>query len=302
MGKLKVAVISVSVLAFWNVFKKSFWNIAGPLLLKQGTDFNTLNYNSNMYGYVDAAIIFGVVYYILNSFLSKTKDKENKKADDAPLPTDVDAKEDDVSLSKDEGNEKEDDVSVFKKTEKDVEIDTGLTKGKRAAILFSLIYIVFSYLIMDMDFSYKKDVIIFLIYTVPVWGYWGGVWVFGFGWLLKLWRKIRKFIYVLLFVAIVGVYAFQINKDAWLWADDIALEPVNIPVAGEKKPLNNDEWGEWEPVNIRVTEERQENAAADDDDVIEWEDVVIPVTEEKYKNMPEALEDELRRIKMINSY
>jgi len=81
MRKIKITIISVLVLSFWNFFKKDFWNIFGSFLLKQGTDFDTLNYNSNMYGYVDAAIMFLVGYYFASGILSKSKNKDNTKTD-----------------------------------------------------------------------------------------------------------------------------------------------------------------------------------------------------------------------------
>jgi hypothetical protein len=85
MRKLKVTIISVLVLSFWNFFKKDFWNIFGSFLLKQGTDFDTLNYNSNMYGYVDAVIMFAVAYYFAIGISSKSKNKDDTKTDISSL-------------------------------------------------------------------------------------------------------------------------------------------------------------------------------------------------------------------------
>ena len=85
MRKLRVTIISVLVLSFWNFFKKDFWNIFGSFLLKQGTDFDTLNYNSNMYGYVDAVIMFAVAYYFAIGISSKSKNKNDTKTDISSL-------------------------------------------------------------------------------------------------------------------------------------------------------------------------------------------------------------------------
>lgn len=168
-----------------------------------------------------------------------------------------------------------------------------LTKGQRTIILLSVFYVIFIYLAADIDLDYNDGMLRFIVFTIPVWGYWSGVWVFGFGWLRKLWQRIRKFVYALLLIAIVGVVAFVAYQEVQLRIrrelrvqikpvrsklpldDDevIEWEPVNIPVAGEKKPVD-DEWGEWEPVKSPVIDMGDE-----------------------YRKLPEVLEHELRRIR-----
>lgn len=192
-----------------------------------------------------------------------------------------------------------------------------LTKGQRAIILLSVFYVIFIYLAADIEWGDNEDMLRFMIFTLPVWGYWSGVWVLGFGWLLKLWRRIRKFVYALLFIAIVGGIAVSVYKGiktrrleelrvqyqaSQKQAANRKLtnyEPVNILAAEEKKPVDDDEVIEWEPVNIPVAEEKKPV----DDEWGEWEPVNAPVGDAKdeYRELPEALEYELRRIRNINS-
>lgn len=198
-----------------------------------------------------------------------------------------------------------------------MEFKMKLTKGQRAIILLSVFYVIFIYLAADIEWGDNEDMLRFMIFTLPVWGYWSGVWVLGFGWLLKLWRRIRKFVYALLFIAIVGGIAVSVYKGiktrrleelrvqyqaSQKQAANRKLtnyEPVNILAAEEKKPVDDDEVIEWEPVNIPVAEEKKPV----DDEWGEWEPVNAPVGDAKdeYRELPEALEYELRRIRNINS-
>lgn len=172
-----------------------------------------------------------------------------------------------------------------------------LTKGQRAIVLLSVFYVVFVCLAADIDLDYNDGMLRFIVFTIPVWGYWSGVWVFGFGWLLKLWRRIRKFVYALLLIAIVGVVAFVAYQEVQI---RIRRElRVQIKPVRSKLPLDDDEVIEWEPVNIRVTEEKKPV----DDEWGEWEPVKSPVIDmgDEYRETSEALEYELRRIRNINS-
>jgi len=176
-----------------------------------------------------------------------------------------------------------------------------LTKGQRAIILLSVFYVIFIYLAADIEWGDNEDMLRFMIFTLPVWGYWSGVWVLGFGWLLKLWRRIRKFVYALLFIAIVGGIAVSVYKgiktrrleelrvqyqasqkqaaNRKLTNYDIANadgEWEDIPVKQPEQKIDFDSI-EWEPVNIPAAEEKKPV----DDEWGEWEPVNIPVAEEK---------------------
>ena len=87
-----------------------------------------------------------------------------------------------------------------------------LTKEQKIIVLCSLIYVIFIYLAADVHLKHNDDMLRFMIFTIPVWGYWSGVWIYGFGWLEKLWCAIRGFVYALLLIVIVGGIAVSVYK------------------------------------------------------------------------------------------
>ncbi len=155
-----------------------------------------------------------------------------------------------------------------------------LTKGQRAIILLSVFYVIFIYLAADIEWGDNEDMLRFMIFTLPVWGYWSGVWVLGFGWLLKLWRRIRKFVYALLFIAIVGGIAVSVYKGI----KTRRLEELRVQYQASQKQAANRKLtnydianadGEWEDIPVKQPEQKI------DFDSIEWEPVNIPAAGEK---------------------
>lgn len=193
-----------------------------------------------------------------------------------------------------------------------------LTREQKILVLCSLIYVIFIYLAADIHLKHNDDMLRFMIFTIPVWGYWSGVWIYGFGWLRKLWRTIRNFVYMLFVTVTVGVGAFstyqeiQLRKQRELEkkttevtrsVDDFSFTPiedgeepdVDLKVAPEGfsfMPIEDD-FDPWKikPQYIEKDEERDR------------EPVNAPVvdTKNEYRELPEALEYELRRIRNINS-
>lgn len=212
-----------------------------------------------------------------------------------------------------------------------------LTKEQKIIVLCSLIYVIFIYLAADVHLKHNDDMLRFMIFTIPVWGYWSGVWVFGFGWLRKLWQRIRKFVYALLLIAIVGGTAVSIYKEIKTrrleelrvqhQASQKQVVNRKLTKGDEKKELVNPDDFSFTPIEDEESKKKSNSAPSladfglrlvpveDDFDPrkikpqhIEKNDegkklLNVPVGDAKdeYREMSEALEYELRRIRNINS-
>ncbi len=171
-----------------------------------------------------------------------------------------------------------------------------LTREQKILVLCSLIYVIFIYLAADIHLKHNDDMLRFMIFTIPVWGYWSGVWIYGFGWLRKLWRTIRNFVYMLFVTVTVGVGAFSTYQEIQL-RKQRELEKKTTEVTRSVDDFSftpiEDDFDPWKikPQHIEKDEERGR------------EPVNAPVvdTKDEYRELPEALEYELRRIRNINS-
>lgn len=187
-----------------------------------------------------------------------------------------------------------------------------LTKKQKIIVLCSLIYVFFIYLAADVHLKHNDDMLRFMIFTIPVWGYWSGVWIYGFGWLRKLWHTIRKFVYALLLIVIVGGMAVSVYKEI----KTRRLEELRVQHQASQKQV----------VNRKLTkgDEKKELVNPDDfsftpieDDFDPWKikpqhiekndegkkllNVPVGDAKDEYRETSEALEYELRRIRNINS-
>lgn len=64
-----------------------------------------------------------------------------------------------------------------------------LSKSQKAIIILSLIWTIISLFIAAGGFSITTFLMIFFISASPVWLYWAGVWIWGFGYIYKTARK-----------------------------------------------------------------------------------------------------------------
>lgn len=212
-----------------------------------------------------------------------------------------------------------------------------LTKEQKIIVLCSLIYVIFIYLAADVHLKHNDDMLRFMIFTIPVWGYWSGVWIYGFGWLRKLWHTIRKFVYALLLIVIVGGMAVSVYKEIKTrrleelrvqhQASQKQVVNRKLTKGDEKKELVNPDDFSFTPIEDEENKKIPSSVPSWDDlgiqlvpvedDFDPWKikpqhiekndegkkllNVPVGDAKDEYRETSEALEYELRRIRNINS-
>ena len=185
--------------------------------------------------------------------------------------------------------------------------------------------------------KHNDDMLRFMIFTIPVWGYWSGVWIYGFGWLRKLWHTIRKFVYALLLIVIVGGMAVSVYKEIKTrrleelrvqhQASQKQVVNRKLTKGDEKKELVNPDDFSFTPIEDEENKKIPSSVPSWDDlgiqlvpvedDFDPWKikpqhiekndegkkllNVPVGDAKDEYRETSEALEYELRRIRNINS-